>query len=285
MTDTLPPTPDNDTVATGNGAIGRAGVPVLDVDDVAKSYPGEPPVHALRGVDLTIGQGELVGIVGPSGSGKTTLLQLMGTLDRPTSGHVRITGLDVATIADDDVAYLRATRIGFIFQQFFLAEHATVLDNVADGLLYAGIPLKQRRQRALDALDLVGLAQRPDARPTQLSGGQRQRVAIARALVGQPAIVLADEPTGNLDQATGQSILALIDQLHQAGSTIVVITHDHAVAERMARKVEILDGHIVADTGPAAGTDTRLRPLTPLAQSPTHAPHTAPGRPVGEEPS
>ncbi len=226
---------------------------MLELDDVTKTYPGEPPVQALREVNLTIGPGELVGIVGPSGSGKTTLLQLMGTLDRPTSGRVRITGLDVAAMADDDVAYLRATRIGFIFQQFFLAEHSTVLDNVADGLLYAGIPLTQRRERALDALELVGLAERPHARPTQLSGGQRQRVAIARALVGQPAIVLADEPTGNLDQATGQSILALIDQLHQAGSTIVVITHDHAIAERMPRKVEILDGRIVADTGPAQG--------------------------------
>jgi len=222
--------------------------PVLDVDDVAKTYPGEPPVQALRGVSLTIGPGELVGIVGPSGSGKTTLLQLMGTLDRPTSGRVRITGLDVAAMADDEVTHLRATRIGFIFQQFFLAEHATVLDNVADGLLYAGVPLKQRRQRALDGLELVGLAERPDARPTQLSGGQRQRVAIARALVGEPAIVLADEPTGNLDQATGQAILALIDRLHHAGSTIVVITHDRAIAERMPRRVEILDGRIVTDT-------------------------------------
>jgi putative ABC transport system ATP-binding protein len=281
MTHTPPPTPDNTAVAPGNGfAIDGAGVPVLDVDGVTRSYPGEPPVQALREVNLTIGQGELVGIVGPSGSGKTTLLQLMGTLDRPTGGRVRITGLDVATMADEDVAYLRATRIGFIFQQFFLAEHSTVLDNVADGLLYAGIPLKQRRQRALDALDLVGLAQRPQARPTQLSGGQRQRVAIARALVGQPAIVLADEPTGNLDQATGQSILALIDELHRAGSTIVVITHDHAIAERMARKVEILDGRIVADTGPAAGTDPRGRPL---AGPPTHAPQTASGPPVREE--
>jgi putative ABC transport system ATP-binding protein len=249
MTHTPRLTPDDTAVAAGNGvAIDGAGVPVLDVDDVTRSYPGEPPVQALREVNLTIGQGELVGIVGPSGSGKTTLLQLMGTLDRPTSGRVRITGLDVATMADDDVAYLRATRIGFIFQQFFLAEHATVLDNVADGLLYAGIPLKQRRRRALDALELVGLAERPQARPTQLSGGQRQRVAIARALVGQPTIMLADEPTGNLDQATGQSILSLIDRLHQAGSTIVVITHDHAIAERMSRKVEILDGQIVADT-------------------------------------
>jgi putative ABC transport system ATP-binding protein len=242
-------------------------VPVLDVDDLTKSYPGEPPVLALSGVNLSIGKGELVGLVGPSGSGKTTLMQLMGTLDRPTSGRVRITGLDLATMADDDVAYLRATRIGFIFQQFFLAEHATVLDNVADGLLYAGIPLRDRRERALDALDLVGLAERPHARPTQLSGGQRQRVAIARALVGRPAIVLADEPTGNLDQASGQSILALIDHLHRAGSTIMVITHDHAIAERMARKVEILDGHIVADTGPAPGADPRPRPRPPLEPS------------------
>ena len=269
MTHTRPPHRRH-AVAAGNGsAIGGAGVPVLDVDDVTKSYPGEPPVQALREVNLTIGPGELVGIVGPSGSGKTTLLQLMGTLDRPTSGRVRITGLDVATMADEDVAYLRATRIGFIFQQFFLAEHATVLDNVADGLLYAGIPLEQRRQRALDALELVGLAERPHARPTQLSGGQRQRVAIARALVGQPAIVLADEPTGNLDQATGQSILALIDQLHQAGSTIVVITHDHAIAERMPRKVEILDGQIVADTGPAARHRPPAAPSRP-SRPPTH---------------
>jgi putative ABC transport system ATP-binding protein len=231
-------------------------------------------------VNLTIGQGELVGIVGPSGSGKTTLLQLMGTLDRPTSGRVRIAGLDVATMADDDVAYMRATRIGFVFQQFFLAEYSTVLDNVADGLLYAGIPLEQRRQRAIAALDLVGLGDRPAVRPTQLSGGQRQRVAIARALVGQPAIVLADEPTGNLDQATGQSILALIDQLHQRGSTIVVITHDHTIAQRMLRKVEILDGHIVADTG-VPSTDSH-HSRARLAQSPTHAPQTAP---VDEEPS
>ena len=284
MTNTPPPTSTSFAVAAANGlAIGDPGVPVLDVDGVSKSYPGEPPVQALREVNLTIGPGELVGIVGPSGSGKTTLLQLMGTLDRPTAGRVRITGLDVASMADEDVAYLRATRIGFIFQQFFLAEHSTVLDNVADGLLYAGLPLAQRRQRALDALELVGLAERPDARPTQLSGGQRQRVAIARALVGQPAIVLADEPTGNLDQATGQSILALIDQLHQAGSTIVLITHDHAIAERMSRKVEILDGRIVADSGPAVGTDPRLRPLA--GGSIHHAPHTVSGTPGREEPS
>jgi putative ABC transport system ATP-binding protein len=276
MTDSVPPMPD------GNAAAALRA-PVLDVDDVTKSYSGEPPVQALRGVSLAIGQGELVGIVGPSGSGKTTLMQLMGTLDRPTSGRVRITGHDVATMADDYVAYLRATRIGFVFQQFFLAEHSTVLDNVADGLLYAGIPIKQRRQRALDTLDLVGLAERPHVRPTQLSGGQRQRVAIARALVGQPAIVLADEPTGNLDQATGQSILALIDQLHQAGSTIVVITHDHAIAERMPRTVRILDGRVVADTGPAAEIATRLPPLADLAHLPSHAAQAATGASAHQE--
>ena len=282
MNDTMPPTPGNRGAGAGNSsATGRALVPVLEVDDATKTYPGEPPVEALRGVNLTIGEGELVGIVGPSGSGKTTLLQLMGTLDRPTSGRVRITGLDVAAMADDDLSYLRATQIGFIFQQFFLAEHDRVVDNVADGLLYAGVPLKQRRQRAIDALNLVGLADRAEARPTQLSGGQRQRVAIARALVGQPAIVLADEPTGNLDQATGQSILALIDQLHQGGSTIVVITHDHAIAERMPRKIEILDGQIVADTGPATPDDRRLRPYTP-ASDPSGV--TPPERlPAGED--
>jgi putative ABC transport system ATP-binding protein len=244
MTFRQPYQPDRSASALAS----NAQAPVLDIDNVSKTYPGEPPVQALREVNLTIGRGELVGIVGPSGSGKTTLLQLMGTLDQPTSGRVRITGLEVATMADDDVAYLRATRIGFIFQQFFLAEHSSVLDNVADGLLYTGIPVEQRRERALEALELVGLAKRPDVRPTQVSGGQRQRVAIARALVGEPAIVLADEPTGNLDQATGRAILALIDELHEAGSTIVLITHDHAIANRLPRKVEILDGHIVADT-------------------------------------
>ena len=265
--------------------IDGASAPVLEVDNVTKSYPGQPPVHALRGVSLTIGQGELVAIVGPSGSGKTTLLQLMGTLDQPTSGHLRITGLDPAAMADDDVAYLRATRIGFIFQQFFLAEHSTVLDNVADGLLYAAIPRDQRGEQALTALELVGLAERPHARPTQLSGGQRQRVAIARALVGQPAIVLADEPTGNLDQATGHTILALIHQLHQAGSTIVVITHDHAIAEQMPRKIEILDGRIVGDTGPATARETSLRPLAPRGRPPTPVPRPEPSAPTREQPS
>jgi putative ABC transport system ATP-binding protein len=223
-------------------------VPVLEVGQVTKVYPSEHPVTALQGVSLTVGRGELVAVVGPSGSGKSTLLHLMGSLDRPTTGTVRVSGLDVGRLSDRELAALRATRIGFVFQQFFLAEHQTALDNVADGLLYAAVPLTERRAQALDALALVGLAERPHVRPTQLSGGQRQRVAIARALVGQPAIVLADEPTGNLDQAVGQSIIGLFHELHRSGVTIVVITHDHSIASGMSRRIDMLDGRIVSDT-------------------------------------
>jgi putative ABC transport system ATP-binding protein len=244
-TDTLTTTTARPTVA-----LDRSGPSpqVLEVDQVTKIYPSHPPVSALRGVSFTVAEGELVAIVGPSGSGKSTLLHLMGSLDRPSSGHVRITGLDVAALGDREVAALRATQIGFVFQQFFLAEHQSILDNVADGLLYAGVPLAERRAQALTALDLVDLASRPHARPTQLSGGQRQRVAIARALVGKPAIVLADEPTGNLDQATGASILELLEALHERGVTILVITHDQAIAGRMPRRIEMLDGRIASDT-------------------------------------
>jgi putative ABC transport system ATP-binding protein len=226
--------------------------PVLELDDVTKTYGSEPPVIALDGVTFSVHTGELLAIVGPSGSGKSTLLHVMGTLDRPNSGTVRVTGLPVAGLSDRELAALRATRIGFVFQQFFLAEHASALENVADGLLYAGAAAPERRAAAAAVLSAVGLGDRLRARPNQLSGGERQRVAIARALVGRPAIVLADEPTGNLDSATGAAILGLLHQLHADGATIAVITHDRDLAAGMPRRVEMLDGRIVSDTrGPS----------------------------------
>ena len=223
--------------------------PALELDAVTKVYGEQPPVHALRGVSFSVRRGELVAIVGPSGSGKSTLLHIMGTLELPTSGAVRVGGVDASRLSDRELSLLRAREIGFVFQQFFLAEHAPVRENVADGLLYAGVPAAERYRRADEALAQVGLSGRARFRPTQLSGGERQRVAIARALIGRPAIVLADEPTGNLDSTTGASIMQLLHELNAAGATIIMITHDAGLADQLPRQIRVLDGQVVSDNG------------------------------------
>jgi putative ABC transport system ATP-binding protein len=217
---------------------------LVRLERVSKVYPGG--VTALRDADLTIERGDMVGVVGPSGSGKSTMLHLIGALDRPSSGTVHIDGYELGALSDRALSGLRAHRIGFVFQQFHLAPGASAVDNVADGLLYRGVRLRERRRRAEAALTRVGLGHRLRHRPYEMSGGERQRVAIARAVVGEPALLLADEPTGNLDSASGAAVLALLRDLHTTGTTVVVITHDPHLAGELPRQVRVRDGQVTA---------------------------------------
>jgi putative ABC transport system ATP-binding protein len=228
--------------------------PVVQLSGVGKEYPGG--VAALRGVDLRIEPGELLAIVGPSGSGKSTLLHIVGTLDRPSSGAVAIAGHDIATLSDRRLSALRSQHVGFVFQAFHLVPGMSARDNVAEGLVYRGLPRAERRRRAERALERVGLAERMGHRPHQLSGGQKQRVAIARAVVGEPDLLLADEPTGALDSASGASVMTLLHDLNQEGATIAVITHDIEIAGQLPRQVRLRDGQI-ADTAAGAGVDVK----------------------------
>ncbi|MFE1404104.1 ABC transporter ATP-binding protein [Streptomyces sp. NPDC058770] len=259
--------------------------PVIELRDAGKSYPGG--VHALRGVNLTVEEGEMVAVVGPSGSGKSTMLNIMGTLDKPTTGTVRVAGYDVSELSDSRLSALRARHIGFVFQHFHLAAGRDAVDNVADGLLYAGVPLGQRRARAREALAEVRLDHRGAHTPNELSGGEKQRVAIARALVGNPRLLLADEPTGALDTASGEIVMELLHELNASGTTICVITHDNEIADALPRRVRFRDGEIVADSraGTRRGTRASTGPAVRSGAEPTARSGAGPAARSGAEPT
>ncbi|MFF3768202.1 ABC transporter ATP-binding protein [Streptomyces sp. NPDC001922] len=252
--------------------------PVIELRGAGKSYPGG--VHALRGVDLRVDRGELVAIVGPSGSGKSTLLNLIGTLDRVSEGEVRVAGYDIGSLSDTRLSALRARHIGFVFQHFHLAPGRDAVDNVADGLLYAGVPAKERRARARSALERVRLGHRLSHRPNELSGGEKQRVAIARALVGDPDLLLADEPTGALDTASGEVVMELLHELNAAGTTICVITHDNEIADSLPRRVRFRDGEIVSDSRTTSGAAAAADPDPDAHPTPCTDPDPTPEVPA-----
>ncbi len=250
-----------DAAARDQQVLSPADAPALELRSATKAYPGTPPVVALDRVSLVIESGEMVAVVGPSGSGKSTMLHMMGTLDRPSSGTVLVDGLDTSELSERHLSAIRGRKLGFVFQRFFLLSGTTALENVAGGMLYLGVPRSVRIRRATEALERVGLGNRRTHVPSKMSGGERQRVAIARALVQNPSLILADEPTGNLDSKSSASIMELFHRLHAEGSTIVVVTHNDEIAAQLPRIVRLLDGQVISDTRQSVPSPTDSRPI------------------------